>query len=143
MSAETDYTELQKERALDSIRRGKVDDFHPHDPERMDSFADVEICANLDPEFAQALAKAKLVGSRALLGRIHEISQSPLRADDKRAQTAALMTIAKQWNPAEFGDKKAIDLQHNSIQSLVHRPYFELSEDQKAEVDKFFGVGEL
>ena len=87
MNAVVDYTELQKERALDAVRRGKVDDFHPHDPERMDSFADVEVCASLHPEFAQALAKAKVVGSRALLGRIHEISQSPLRADDKRAQT--------------------------------------------------------
>ena len=137
------YTDLQKERALDAVRRGKVDDFHPHDPERMDSFADVEICASLDPEFAGALTKAKLVGSRALLGRIHEISQSPLRADDKRAQTSALMTIAKQWNPAEFGDKKAIDLQQNSIHSLVHRPFSELTEEQRAEVDKFFGIDDL
>ena len=45
MSAVVDYTDLQKERALDAVRQGKVDDFHPHDPERMDTFADVEICA--------------------------------------------------------------------------------------------------
>lgn len=136
------YSELQKVRALDAVRRGKVDHFHPHDPERMDSFADVEICASLDPEFAQALLKAKEVGSRSLLGRIHEISQSPLRADDKRAQTAALMTIAKQWNPSEFGDKKAIDIQQNSIQTLVHRPYEELTGDEKQRVLTFFGLAD-
>lgn len=71
---------------------------------------------------------------------IHEISQSPLRADDKRAQTAALMTIAKQWNPVEFGDKKAIDIQQNSIQTLVHRPYEELTAEQQQQVLAFFGL---
>lgn len=133
------YSEIQKAIALDSVRRGKIDDFHPHDPERMDSFADVEICAAGDPEFAQELVKAKVIGARALLGRIHKISQSAMKADDKRARIGALMTIAKQWNPIEFGDKKASDEQRDSIQRLVHMPFEQLSVDQKRKVEAFFG----
>lgn len=135
----TIYTLEQKANALDAVRRGKVDDFHPHDPERMDTFADVEICAANDPEFAQDLQKAKLIGSRALLGRVHEISQSPLRGDDKKARIGALMMIAKQWNPVEFGDRKAVDLRQSSIESIVHMPFDQLSADQKREVEAFFG----
>ena len=134
------YTDGQKASALDAVRRGKVDDFHPHDPERMDTFADVEICAADDPEFAQELSKAKLIGSRALLGCIHEISQSSLRGDDKKARISALMTIAKQWNPVEFGDRKAADEHRSSIQHLVHMPFNQLSVDQKRKVEAFFGL---
>lgn len=135
------YSDRQKANALDAVCRGKVDDFHPHDPERMDTFADVEICAANDPEFAQELQKAKLIGSRALLGRVHEISQSPLRGDDKKARIGALMMIAKQWNPAEFGDRKAVELRQSSIESIVHLPFNQLSMDQKREVEAFFGFG--
>ena len=133
------YSDHQKANALDAVRRGKVDDFHPHDPERMDTFADVEICAANDPEFAQDLTKAKLIGSRSLLGRVHEISQSALRGDDKKARVGALMMIAKQWNPAEFGDRKSVELRQSSIESIVHLPFNQLSMDQKREIEAFFG----
>lgn len=135
------YTDGQKANALDAVRRGKVDDFHPHDPERMDTFADVEICAASDSEFACELSQAKLIGSRALLGRVHEISESLLRGDDKKTRIGALMMIAKQWNPIEFGDRKAADEQRESIHRLVHVPFNQLSEDQKRKVEAFFGLG--
>lgn len=133
-------TDIQKANALNSVQRGLVDDFHPHDPERMDSFADVEICAASDLGFSEELAKAKVIGSRALLGRIHDISQSSLRPDDKRARIGALLTIAKLWNPDEFTEKKAIDVRQRSIGTIVHRPFTQMTTEQKRELEAFFGV---
>lgn len=106
----------------------------PRDP------ACVDLWAAENPDFAAQLAAARKAGADALMARcVYIADRNDLKADAKKVMIEARMKAAQQWNPDKYGPQADKNPQ-TGISALVHMPWDQLSEANKASVNKFFGT---
>jgi hypothetical protein len=137
------YHQVRADMALALIADGNVpaefcSEQDPNVPSRASS---VERWARADATFASKLKEAKATGAMVMLSQCKLIADdATIRADQKRWMIETRMKIAAIWNPIECIVPKHNNDAPTGINALLHLPFSQLTADQQAEVNRFFGI---